>query len=1242
MHSPAPSPFRRRRSRLWQFFERRSFVRHPVSVARARIGVGVLAFIVAAIGFYALSTRDAAIRRRALDFITRATPGGVEVRIGGAKFRLFDGITLQKVAIAVPYSDKLDPRAKDFSQRVIFSAESVKLTHNPWLLFFGKLRVEKVTAVQPTIFLRQNIDNGLKNWQLLSAGEDKPQEKKEVYRPLVTLRSARAILETVNSSGVTESRTETLDADVRPHPQVESGYYIQVRRYTEPFERANVFFDPGQKLVANTPFVDAKTIKMQLPRAAREVFDTISLSGEVRLSRLLYDTEKDLDFETEVILRNVRCDIPLRMLQDLPTSQPSTTTAPDDATSQPATGPASAPSDAVAPFVVVGATEQSLVRMSGITGSVKVSGDDVRFEASGMINRAPSRLVGTLTVAEGGLPNWGVNVAFDASALPLPEGAVRERMLAKDIPRALREFFEDYDPHGKMNVHIEFSRDVNSPGNLATTGHVETLGMRGSTIWFPYPLEDVNGTIRFVRKDIYLDNLRGRHGSGNVNINAHINVATRYSNVDLDILATSIPIDADLHDALPDRYQSVLNRFYPRGMANIHARLFRPGAPADQPKPRFSQRMSIDLIDAVALIEPHPFPLKNVRGHIETDGDRIRIQNLTGESADAGIQIDGYATIRASQEPELELRLEASDLRVDSDWVSGLPENLKAQLQRFNPEGSFDVLGKISLGAQGEGMLWDLSCRLYDAAVTHVDFPYRVDHMNGEINIRPGELEINDVIGSHGDAEISANGKVSESPDHSGAVVDIDFDAQGLPLNQDLFNALPAELKPVWKLFSPRGRMRVRTGLYARTSGDDSFVAHRTELEPLDADITYSGFPLPLSHVTGRILVTHDRVDILSLHATAGTGAVSLTGCIDLNEPGRRGALTIHGRNMSFNKTLIAAMPEGMRGFFQSIRARGPFDLDLAPLRFETNADGQTRWHFDGELGLKTASADFGFKLEKASGVLRGGGMLDEAGTLTFDAHAGFSQAVLAGWHLDKLNCRIHTDDDGRVIHIDNAMAELYGGEAVGLVEIELGKKRSNYTASLTARNLQLDRYIAIHHPATEKADSAGKEEKAQGDIYGNIVLRGRTGRTGFMEGAGELYIREARVWKLPIILAIFQVLNLTPDENVFHDGMLKIYLMRDKVVFNKIDLQGRAMSFIGGGSLDLNTDQLDITLLAGSPVRINLPLLTEVLEGASREIMEIRVRGTFGDPKIIPQPLKSLGVALKTLFPEPPPPRSK
>ena len=91
-----PTSPRRRRWR--RFLERQTLVRHPVSLTRQRGGAALLTLLSLGTAWYAYTTSDEAIRRRAAAFLTEVTAG--EVRVDRARFRMFDGITLYDVDTA--------------------------------------------------------------------------------------------------------------------------------------------------------------------------------------------------------------------------------------------------------------------------------------------------------------------------------------------------------------------------------------------------------------------------------------------------------------------------------------------------------------------------------------------------------------------------------------------------------------------------------------------------------------------------------------------------------------------------------------------------------------------------------------------------------------------------------------------------------------------------------------------------------------------------------------------------------------------------------------------------------------------------------------------------------------------------------------------------------------------------------------------------------------------------------------
>ncbi|MFQ5429827.1 MAG: AsmA-like C-terminal domain-containing protein [Phycisphaerae bacterium] len=1191
-------------------------MRHPVSVARRRLGNAILVLMLSGFVYYGLTTRDEVIRRRAVTFIEEATPGGVEVSVGGATFSMFGGITLHDVRVSVPYSAALDPEARDPESRTIFSAASLRLIHNPWRLLLGRLRVQRVVAVRPTIILSYNTETGLRNWQLLSGGTEKQEVVKPGYRPIVTVREARVEIVSIDKDGTQQRRTEELDADVRPNLQAETGYFIDVRRYSDPVEQGTVLFDPGTRLVANTPFVDVKTIGLQLPPGVRHWFQKLDLKGEAKLSRLVYSEEAAGNLETDIELRDVRCQIPFETLR---------TDRDSGASVEARDG-----SDAVA---------GNLLRMTQVRGKLRLQPDRLTVDITAIVNGAACSVQGSLEQIDGELKQIGIDLAIKAERMRAPEGADREKMLASgQVPEGIKRFVRDYDPFGEFDLDLTVTRAEKQAASLRVAGCIRPLKAVGSARWFPYRIRDLEGVVEFDGDDVTID-LSGRHDSGDVTIEGHLDRRYAKSEISLDIRGSAVPLDKDLYEALPEHYRAAWRRFKPRGTADIHASLHRPGVDGDAPAPRLDKHIAIDLIDSQAWLSLYPRMLDHVSGRLEVEGDRIRIVGLTGDSDGASVRLDGDAIVTASRHPEVELRIEAKGVRLDDSFGSALPPEGRGAFAQFQPEGRVDILGTLSLHDPERGLVWDLRADVYDTRLLYELFPYSIEAVHGRIEIRPDTISILDVHGRHGEADIRARGTVRRR--ENGYSADLALIGDGLRLDYELYHALPDALKTVWNLLEPDGWVCVRTGLHFTSQDGQTVRKHRTEIEPINAALCFRAFPLPIAAVNGKVLVTGGRVEIASLTGEAGGGKLELSGEIDLSEPGRRGTLVVRAGEMRFDPALIEAMPDALRRVLESLVPRGRFDLRLDPLRFETDDHGRTHWEFDGCLTLDDVGARLGITLHHCTGTMTGQGAIDVDGRVSLEADAACKQAVLAGWQLQNIKARIRTDSAEKRILITDGNADLYGGEAMGFARIDLDEARSSYEASFTMHDLQLSRYLDLHR--AKRADpEGGPGSTARGSVSGNFVLRGKTGRGGYREGFGEAFLSEAQVWKLPVFLAIFQVLNLTPDENVFHDGRLEFYLSGDTLTFHKIDLQGKAMSFIGGGTLDLRTDQLDVTLLAGSPVRVRVPLLTEIIEGASREIMEVRITGTLAKPNIRPQPLKSLGVVLKTLFPPAPAPTRK
>lgn len=1191
-----------------EYVHTRALVRHPVSTFRRRLGVFVLACFVAAFGFYTLTTTDEAIRERALEFLRKVTPGGVEIEVGGASFRMFDGITLRNVHVYVPFDDRVDPAATERRDRQIFSATTLQLVHDPWQLLIGNLRVKKILAVEPTIVLTNNVKTGARNWELLYDPNRERSGVRLKHRPIVTIRSATAKVISIDEKGKHTASTQTLDADVRPAAQSDTGYDIEIRQYEDPPDRATVHFDWAEGRVANSPFVATRTIKLQLPAPLQTLFDSLNVDGDIRLRRFDYDNTSDAERDTRIEMRDVQASVPLWLLFNL--ERPAEV----DRLNEDLT--------------------YSLVELQNLDGRVELVGESVRIELTGVMNGGPCTILGTLTRGGDEFKSWGIELRFTAEAFPAPEGAVRNRILADArAPEAIREFIEDYDPHGRLDIDLHFSRATASPGSLRMDGTIRPQGVTGAARWFPFALDDVHGAVRFDGPDVYLENLNGRHGSGVASISGTIDRRTEYSALDLDVHSYNLPLDVHLFMAMSERYQGVWRRFMPYGTANIHAVLRRAGGPKSAPLPKLRTHITVDLRDVMAMFRPYPYRIENVDGRLVVDEDRILLRDITGFANGAPILLDGYALLEPDREPEIDMRLEATGLEIDRRVAAafGGPDGTLAQ---FNPRGAVDLVGSLSRRETDEEPRWDIHVEGRELNINYNAFPYALSDVAADVDVQTDHVVVNRMTGRHGPSRITATADWLRGA--SGDRVELNVSSDDLLLDRDLHAALPQAVQEAWDMFAPAGRVRVRSRHTFTGEGAARRHDHATHIEPIDLAVRFRSLPLPISSLTGAIDVTANDVRIANVRGVIGGSPISIDGVIQLGESGMRGELKLVAPNINVTQELLTALPKGLGDWLKKSKLTGRVSLDFSRMAFEEDALGRLRWQIDGIVTMAGVSARLDMSLDDADGTFAGSCTIDPAGGILIDADAKISRVQFAGWDMTNVRGRIVSDPAAGTLMIQDGVAELYGGDATGDAHVLFGTGRTAYEASILFRDVQIESFIAAQKARGLRPDArTPPKERARGTLAGNFAMQGETGRREYREGAGTVYIRDAQVWKIPFALAIFQVLNLTPDENVFHDGRIEMFLTDQKLILHKIDLQGKAMAFIGGGTVNLDSDDMDIRLLAASPVRLQVPILTEILEGVAREVMELHVTGTIDNPKIRPEPLRQARDVIGTLFPE-------
>lgn len=1206
-----------------------AFLRRPVSATRARVGWVVLAALSVGYALYAWSTSEDAIRRRAERFLQAATGG--EVSVQSARFSLFDGVTLAGVRVLTPHDAALEAAGGSQADREIFSAGSLHLKHNPWQLLALNFVVDEVAATRPRLTIVQNVDTGRFNWQSLFHGAPSRSPPRRLpRRPVLRLRDAVVSIVALEAGGRRRVESVALDADARPHNTESNAYFIDFRKYGRTPSRGRMTYDPIAGAIRDTPAFGLATIRGMLPKVYQQFFERLSIAGDVRSQRLEYGAQAAAQRLYDIELHDVQFTVPFSILRS------------GSASTQPIRDPNEPPDEA------------AVFGMRDIQGRIQFAGNDVRLELKGLLGEAPASVVGSIEHIDLPLDQVGLDLKVRCDGLTMPDGPMRDRIKSSDqVPANVREFLRALDPYGAYVIDVELSRSAGPAGQAKFLGSMKPRGGHAMHRGFAYRLHDLDGRVRFEPDGMHIENLVGTHGPARVRIDGHVNSTAWWTGCDVRVEGAAVPLDDVLYNALGPHYQEIWRRFDPRGLARVSVHLTRENGDAQHRGHPFQTRVQADLIETRLCFDEFPYPLEQVRGRLSFWPGHFRIDGLVGRSSSApggtagSVRIDGYAMedsaptaptqptdsasstapapAAATNRTRVELRVEARRLPLDDRLAQALPPEARGAFEQFQPAGRADLLGRVFLEPGSPELRYDLEAEIADTTLQYAELPYRLSDVHGRLRITPEKITLIDAKGTHNSSHAAARGEVVRMPD--GYRADLTLICNGLTLDREIRQALPAALSRAWDMINPAGNVDLTTQLRREVRGSQSSFSHHTDLNLTGGRLTYAGFPLQIDDASGKLLLTDERVEIPFLTGRCGRGNLRLSGWIEFGNDGPRGDLRIEARGVSLDDQISRALSTPLQAGWRALRPSGEFDLVVDSLHFEPAAGG-TRWQWKGQIILRDAAMALGFDASHLTGEIRCEGSYDSRSGAKVTGRAELSRMRIGPLDLQQLRARAVYDGARNGMAIRELVADLYGGTATGECDVDFSTPRTEYSMSFTVQNAALSRYLE-----SSRAPGA-PPSAARGQLYGKFALRGRVGDLRSRRGGGELFVREAQVWKLPLMLEIFRVLNLAPDENVFHDGWLKLYLEGRTLRFAKIDLQGKAISLVGGGTMDTDTEDLNIRLLVGSPHRLRVPLITEILEGASRDMMEVHITGKPQSARIESQPLRDLRRALEAIFP--------
>jgi len=157
--------------------------------------------------------------------------------------------------------------------------------------------------------------------------------------------------------------------------------------------------------------------------------------------------------------------------------------------------------------------------------------------------------------------------------------------------------------------------------------------------------------------------------------------------------------------------------------------------------------------------------------------------------------------------------------------------------------------------------------------------------------------------------------------------------------------------------------------------------------------------------------------------------------------------------------------------------------------------------------------------------------------------------------------------------------------------------------------------------------------QRLKGKVLASVDLGGAGPAAHSLSGRGKVRLREADLYELPIMVALLKILSIrVPDTTGFTTSDVDFRLEGDHVYLDHIDLSGDAISLVGNGEMNFDSQiRLAFYSLLGRS-EMQIPFVKKLLGSASQQVMLIHVSGDLSNPETRSEAFPGVAQALQQL----------
>lgn len=751
----------------------------------------------------------------------------------------------------------------------------------------------------------------------------------------------------------------------------------------------------------------------------------------------------------------------------------------------------------------------------------------------------------------------------------------------------------------------------------------------------PHPMTDLRAKFRVSNDGIAIDGLFATSGATTLRVPSYRRAGFGPQSPQwLEAEVRQLELDRRLLETLPEQLQNHWYNYLPTGQIHATVKLAYDGH-------TWQPELAVQCAGVSFSYHKFPYRLRQGQGTLTLKDNALQA-NLTAYSGSQPVRIDARIQ-QPLTGPVGEVKVHAEQAPLDETLLSALPPKSREVVRSLNPHGTIQRFdGRFWRDHPDQPWHKQLQVDVARCSIRYAKFAYPLTDIQGSLDMLDDHWTFRDLRGENDTGIVHCSGRLDPMPE--GSELLLNFAATNVPLEEELRDALgQPNMHQVWNDLRLRGMVDLGAQVYYRTGDVRPRVEFHAEFHSENSSIEPVHFPYRLEKLRGVLVYRDGQVTIEKLRGEHGqTELAAAARCTFLPDGSWHLCLeNLHVDRLRLDdRELMQALPERLKHTIVGLNPVGPTSLSGT---FEFARGGQpgdpltSRW--DLAVGFCQGSVDFGLRLDNLNGGMKLQGDFDgrrfqSRGELDLDTvsyrNVQFTRVqgpfwiddeqVLFGAEVDRFfRTRRGGPKTGQPPR--PLTGELFGGTLYGNGWVALGMV-PRYELSATLSQADLSRCAQEMLPGPQNLS---------GQVLATVNLRGAGRSLNSLGGNGSIHLRNADVYELPVMISLLKILSIRePDRTAFSASDIRFRIEGPHLYFDPINFSGDAISLEGKGEMDFQTAiRLRFRAQLGRN-ELQLPVLREVLGGASEQIMIIHVEGTLEDPITRREPFPVVQQALQ------------